>query len=333
MTVTTEQKVGFFFLMGLIVLAVIIELVEDWNPLRKEYPYYTHFSSSVGLKVGDPVRMAGVEVGKIMTIGIEGLRVKVDFIVYEETEIRSDSTARVRQMNLLGGQFLGLDFGSLNAAILPPGSEIQSAEGTNIDELITSFDQNQRKLFDQIDSIFAKIDNGEGMLGKMLSDDTLYDDLTEAVSSLSKITSKLADTDVAGDLVETLANMRTLTERLKNGEGTLGRMLTDEELYVTVQEAFADLGAVAEKIKNGDGTLGKLLNDQQAYDDLQQTLANFRSISDKIESGQGTLGKLVNDQDLYHDAKTTLNKIEKAADGLNDSGAISALGTVSGALF
>ena len=76
-----------------------------------------------------------------------------------------------------------------------------------------------------------------------------------------------------------------------------------------------------------------MLTEDKAYDDLQQTLANLRSITDKIESGQGTIGKLVNDPDLYHDAKTTINKIEKAADGLNDSGAVSALGTVAGTLF
>ena len=86
MTITTEQKVGLFFLFALIILAVIIELVEDWDPLRVQNSYHTYFNSSVGLKVGDPVRMAGVAVGKIEEISIDGLQVKVDFLVDEETE-------------------------------------------------------------------------------------------------------------------------------------------------------------------------------------------------------------------------------------------------------
>lgn len=333
MTISTEQKVGLFFLFALIILAVIIELVEDWDPFRKQYAYHTHFSSSVGLKVGDPVRMAGVEVGKIEKIGIDGLQVRVDFVVNEETEIRTDSIASVRQLNLLGGQFLGLGFGTASNDILPPESKVISVEGTNIDQLITNLDRNQRQLFTKIDSIVTKIDNGEGLVGMLLTDTELSHDIKNAVESLTRLVSSLAESDAAQDLADTLDNLTAITASLRNGEGTLGRLVTEEELYDNVNNAFADISAVAEKIKAGEGLLGKMLTDDQAYVDLQQTLANLKSITDKIETGQGTLGKLVNDPDLYHDAKTTINKIEKAADGLNDSGAVSALGTVAGTLF
>lgn len=332
-TMTTEQKVGLFFLTALILLAVIIELVEDWDPFRSQFAYHTYFESAVGLKVGDPVRMAGVEVGKIESIRIDGLKVRVDFMVDESTEIRTDSIARVRQMNLLGGQFLGLDFGSLSEAILPPGAKIISEEGTNIDQLVTRLDKNQQELFGKVDSIVGKIDRGEGMLGMMLNDNELAANLKTSVDSLSRIATSLSDSNLVDDLSETIDNLSAITDDLRNGQGTLGRLLSDDDLYENVNKAFDDLAAISKKIKDGEGTLGKMLNDDQVYDDLQKSLANLRSISDKIEAGEGTLGKLVNDPDLYHDAKTTINKIEKAADGLNDSGAVSALGTVAGTLF
>ena len=334
MTITTEQKVGIFFLVALIILAVVIELVEDWDPLRKQHAYHTHFSSAVGLKVGDPVMMAGVEVGKIEVISIEGVQVKVDFMVDESTEIRTDSIASVRQMNMLGGQFLGLDFGSPSKAVLPPESEISSKEGTNIDQLVTSLDANQKEMFGKFNSLAVKIENGEGVLGMLMTDNGLSDDLKLAVESLSKFSSVLSKSDAADDLIETLSNLSALSAGLRKGEGSLGKLMTDEELYQNVNNTFADLSSIAKKIKEGEGLVGKILNDDdQTYNDLQQTLANLRSISDKIESGQGSLGKLINDPSLYHDAKTTLNKVEKAADGLGDSSAVSALGTVVGTLF
>ncbi len=333
MTITTEQKVGLFFIFALIILAVIIELVEDWDPFRVQHSYHTHFNSSVGLKVGDPVRMAGVAVGKIENISIDGLQVRVDFLVDEGTEIRTDSIARVRQLNLLGGQFLGIGFGSITESIVSPGSKLTSAEGTNIDQLVTSLNKNQQQLFDKIDSIVTKIDNGEGLVGMLLTDTELSHDIKNAVDSLTKLMSSLSASDAANDLAETLDNLNAITATLRKGEGTLGRLVYEDELYTNVNNAFADLSAVAKKINDGDGLLGKMLTEDQAFTDLQQTLANLRSITDKIESGEGTLGKLINDPDLYHDAKTTINKIEKAADGLNDSGAVSALGTVAGTLF
>jgi phospholipid/cholesterol/gamma-HCH transport system substrate-binding protein len=334
MTMTTEQKVGLFFLTALVILAVIIELVENWDPFRKQYAYYTHFKSAIGLKVGDPVRMAGVEVGKIERIGIDGLLVRVDFMVDDSTEIRTDSIALVRQMNMLGGQFLGLDFGSKSKDVLPPNSEVKSKEGTNIDELITSLDKNQKELFLKFNSLAGKIEDGDGVLSMLLNDTELSSDLKSTVRSLSKVASALSGSNAGEDLVATIDNLNAITAGLRNGDGTLGRLMTDDELYSNLNSAFADLSVVAENIKSGKGLLGKLINeDDKTYADLQQTLENLRSISDKINSGEGTFGKLVNDSDLYYDAKTTLNKVEKAADGLSDSSAVSALGTVVGTLF
>ncbi len=62
-------------------------------------------------------------------------------------------------------------------------------------------------------------------------------------------------------------------------------------------------------------------------------MTSARSIAEKIDKGEGTLGKIVNDDSLYRDARTTLNKVEKAAEGISDSGPISALGTVVGTMF
>ena len=50
MAVSTEQKVGLFFLATLILLAVMIELVEDWRPFEDQYAYVSYFNYAVGLK-------------------------------------------------------------------------------------------------------------------------------------------------------------------------------------------------------------------------------------------------------------------------------------------
>ena len=196
MKINTEQKVGLFFIVALIALAVMIELVEDWQPFEKQIDYHTYFTSAVGLKIGDPVRMAGVEVGKIDSIAIDGLQVRVNFRVNEEIAIREDSTAMVRQLNLLGGQFLGLDFGNPESAVLPPGSEVRSIEGANIDELVTSLDKNQKQLFGKMDQIVDKINNGDGLIGKLVNDDAMYEDLKSAISSLRNIATGLEKHDI-----------------------------------------------------------------------------------------------------------------------------------------
>lgn len=333
MQMTTEQKVGLFFIVGLVLLAIVIELVQNWNPFRTEYPFHTHFTSTVGLKVGDPVRLAGVEVGKITDISIDRVHVRVDFTVEEGTILLTESVATIRQLNLLGGQYLGLEFGPADAAPLPPDSEVKSVQSTNIDELITKLDKNQQLLFDKVISVVDKVDRGEGMVGKLINDDALYYDLKSAVESLSRITNTLEEDGAADNLSASLANISDISGKLRRGEGTIGRLLSDDEVYQSLKKALDDLEMITGKASEGDGLMAKLLNDGEMYEDLKSTVASMKKVADRIEKGEGALGKLINDPDLYYDAKTTLNKLEKVADSMGNTGTISALGTVTGVLF
>src|SRR5512139_2843332 len=118
MALSTEKKVGLFFILGLILFGVMLELGGQWNPFEKAIRYNTFLTSVTGLKTGDPVRLAGVEVGKITGINVIDGKVKVDFEVKKGTKVRTDSVASLRMTNLLGGQFLGLSFGTPSAPLL-----------------------------------------------------------------------------------------------------------------------------------------------------------------------------------------------------------------------
>ena len=87
------------------------------------------------------------------------------------------------------------------------------------------------------------------------------------------------------------------------------------------------------KVSRGEGTLGKLVNEDELYQDVREGVGRINSITTKIDEGQGTIGRLVNEDDLYRDAKTTLHKVEKTVDGMSDTGPLSALGVVLGTLF
>lgn len=362
MAMSIEKKVGIFFLLALIVLGGMIELVEDWRPFETQHDYRTYFNSAVGIKVGDPVRMAGVEVGKIRGIGIEDSKVRIDFYVIDGTTVRNDAIAEVRQTNLLGGQFLGLTFGSDDSPVLPPGSEVQSRDGANIDQLITNFDRNQERVLGalgdlveetreplaeaarQVESIVRKIDQGEGSLGRLVNDPRLYDDVQVAVADLKAILGRLergegtlgrllTDPVLYEDARGTVANLRAISDRVREGQGTVGRLFVEEQIYADASDALANLREITGKANGGQGSLGKMINDEALYDEANGAFARIRSVATKIDEGEGTLGRLVNEEDIYRDAKTTLNKVEKAVDGMRDQGPLSALGVVLGTLF
>jgi phospholipid/cholesterol/gamma-HCH transport system substrate-binding protein len=349
MAKSLERKVGFFFLVGLIVLTVMLEIGEKWNPFEKHISYTTYLSSITGLKLGDPVRLAGVDVGRIAEIKVLDDKVRIDFNVKPGTRIKTDAVASVRLTNLLGGQFLGISFGSSNAPLLPPGGTVTGKDTANIDVIvdnvseltrdtktfINNLNQNQEEVIGKIstildenrgnlhgaitnlNSITGKFDRGDGSLAMLLNDKTLYKNANETTASLKNITGKI-----------------------DRGEGTIGKLVHDDTLYKDAKGAVAgmndsmkDVKEIAAKINSGQGTMGRLVNDESLYTELKDTSKNINQITRKINEGEGTLGKLVNEDSLYRDATATLKKTEKAMEGLGDSGPISVLGSVIGTLF
>jgi phospholipid/cholesterol/gamma-HCH transport system substrate-binding protein len=356
MAFSVEKKVGFFFVVCLVILGTLLEVGEKWNPFEKKVLFKTYLSSVTGLKAGDPVRLSGVDVGRIKAISVQDNKIEILFEVKPGTRIKTDSVASLRLTNLLGGQFLGISFGSPGAPLLEPGGTVKGKDTANIDvivdnvsdltkdakEFINSLNKNQNEVLQKVSailddnrvnlresvanfrSISEKFDRGEGSLALLLNDKTLYNNANDATEKLKNI-----------------------TDKIDRGEGTVGMLINDPTLYNDAQAtlsslkggvndlnaAMKDFKEIAAKVNNGEGTVGKLINDDSLYTELKDASKNIREVAQKINSGEGTLGKLVNEDKLYRDTTAAMKKVEKAAEGLGDSGPISVLGSIIGTLF
>jgi len=145
----------------------------------------------------------------------------------------------------------------------------------------------------------------------------------------------------------TMTNLQEITSKVNSGEGTIGRLVNDPQLYnelvSTVQDIknaaagakdfMANAQGIIDQVKSGQGTLGALIYDDTTGENIKATVANFRAVSDKIANGEGTLGKLINDDQLFQSAQSTLKKADRALDGMSDSGPITAVGIVANSLF
>jgi phospholipid/cholesterol/gamma-HCH transport system substrate-binding protein len=100
-----------------------------------------------------------------------------------------------------------------------------------------------------------------------------------------------------------------------------------------LQETAASARLVISNVNAGQGSLGKLLTDDTLYQATTASMTNLNQIMFKINQGNGTIGKLVNDQEFYKNAKMSLQKLDKAADSLEDTGPLSVIGTMVGHLF
>lgn len=140
---------------------------------------------------------------------------------------------------------------------------------------------------------------------------------------------KSLDTREFDDVVQqgysTLASLNGIFKKLDGildavqvGKGTIGKLLSDDELYKKVIGIVDETHRVIAALDSQEGTLGKLMHDDSLYTDLRGTLARVNTLTDGLQQGDGTLGKLLKDPALYNDTRATIADVRQLLAGLNE---------------
>lgn len=118
-------------------------------------------------------------------------------------------------------------------------------------------------------------------------------------------------------LEQLLSNLRSLTGSLANGEGAIGKLVTDDDLYERVVVTTSELARTLHEINTSQGTFGRLLNDPALYDQLTATLARLDQVAGQLSDENGTLGKLVHSDSLYNALTGTVGRADSVLTSLD----------------
>lgn len=121
----------------------------------------------------------------------------------------------------------------------------------------------------------------------------------------------LANERLLNQLTDTLGSTHNLLSKIEKGEGTMGKLFTDEVLFDELKGTVTNANNILGKMSRGEGTMGKLIQEEELFLQLKDTVTNANAILGKMNRGEGTLGKLISSDDLYQDIKRmTLNLTE-----------------------
>lgn len=327
-------RVGLFFLLGVALTWVTFETLSGGRVLQdKGYTLVAGFESLKELKQGDEVRMAGVKIGEVANTRLAndraaGRRAEAVLRINSNVKIKSDATAAIVMAGLIGTNYISIDLGSAEAADLPAGAEIRTKTTPDLNAVMS-----------QIGQLGQKLEGALGNIGTALAGDASKPGLVQKLDQLV--------TENRDSLRATTSNLQQITDKVNRGEGTLGKIINDpklhDELVATIGEIKSAAGeaktfvanaqAIVNEVKSGKGAIGALVFDQKVGDDVRASVANLRSVSDKIAKGEGTLGKLLGDDTIARDVQAIMKKADRALDGLDDSGPITAVGVVANGLF
>jgi len=334
----TETKVGIFVVVGIIALTYFTVRVGRIAVREAGYRVYAQVESAAGLDKNSPVRIAGVEVGKVESIALDGTKAKITLQLPLNVKIPAGSKVYVKSAGLLGEKYIEIAAGAGSELVKADGALEEGGPAVDVDRVLTQLSAiggdiqavthslksalggekgeksikevvaNTEKTMANLQNITQTIERGEGTFGKLVKDEKLYREVQETVGSLKQTASAL--------------NQVALT--VEKGEGTLGRLVKDETLYREAKETVASLNQVAKSIEKGEGTLGKLAKDDALYEqtkatmeEARQTFANLKQVTESIEKGEGTLGKLVKDEALYVQTKETMEEAKQTLAALN----------------
>jgi phospholipid/cholesterol/gamma-HCH transport system substrate-binding protein len=316
---TLETKLGIFVVLVVLAAWAIMETLGGLQMFQGGYRVNALFSSAQDLKVGDNVKMAGVDIGRVEGISLTNQSVEVAMKIHPGIVVKTDSKASVRFTGLMGQNFVAITFGSTEAPQVTDGTVLQTEEQPDLNAVMV-------KLNDAADGIKRF---GDAFSGDKISN--LVGPLVDFVKQNS------------GNIGGAISNIDNISAQIASGQGTVGKLIYTDTLYTSAlgtvtnlqdtlteaRSAVTDVHSIIVGITNGQGTVGKLVTDESLYNATTASMTNLNQILLKIVQGQGTIGKLVNDKEFYTNAKVTLQKVDKAADSLEDQGPLTVIGIMA----
>ncbi len=313
--VTMEMVVGAFMLTALLGLGYFTIMLSKQALFTNKYPMTVHFPRVMGLRDGDSVVVRGMPIGKVGELKLDPKELNSVHVLLSldyPIRLRRDYRITIEATSILGGRQLQIYEGTPASELVPENTALKGEPPIDLmkdaSEAVAAIRKaliedgvidNLKSSIAQFQEVMARVNQGKGTLGRLLSDDdTLYKDIAATVVSLRK-----------------------MSDRLDKGEGTLGKLLSsDDTLYRDLSASVASLKSISQRLEKGEGTLGKLLSsDEQPYEDLKASIASLKAIAAQIEKGDGSLGKFVKDETLYLDAKGLVNEVRAAVDDFRET--------------
>jgi len=295
-----ETRLGVFVVLAVFAAIFIIEIIGGTDVFQRGYRVSAQFDTVQELKEGDSVKMAGVEIGRVEKIALADGKVAVTLKLHSDAVVKTDSQAVIKFAGLMGQNFVAISFGSPDAPKAVDGAVLATAEQPDLSAIMAKLDsaaggianvaksfsgdsinnllgpltdlikQNSARItatLSNMDSISGQIASGQGTVGKVIYEQTLYNSALDTVTNLQ----------------DAVTQAKQLLNGISSGQGTLGKLATDDALYNSTEASMTNLNQILLKINQGNGTMGKLVNDQEFYKNAKLSLQKLDKAADSLE--------------------------------------------------
>ena len=315
-----KLRVGVLAIASMIILAIVIVLITGNTHLfESKAKIYTYLNDAAALQVGAPVNLDGIPIGKVNAITLSGskeprrlVRIEMEIPEQQLRNIPLDSISSISAANVLGTKYINIKSGKSETSVRP-GQEIPSLNTAEFEDVVQqgyAVLASLQGIIARVDRIVSIVESGNGSIGKLLVDETLYNKVLKIVDEAQKVAQAfetdqgtlgklLYSTEMYDNVKASLNRMDELLQGLQEGQGTAGKFLKDPAIYNEIQRTTEDIHKLVSDLNEGKGTAGKLLKSDDLANQLKATMGRIDVLLDKVNSGQGTIGQLLVNSQMY----------------------------------
>lgn len=284
--------VGLFVFLGLsFFIAGIVMVGNMLGTFRNKMEVICLFDDVNGLQTGNNVWFSGVKVGTVGDMRFNDksqVEVHINIETKTQQHIRKDASVRISNDGLMGNKILIIFGGTFASPEVNDGDTLLVQKTLSTEGLMNTLQENNKNLLAitaDIKVISKKIVAGEGTLGKLLADETVYNQINASTASLQQASAK------AQELMNTLAAFGLGL----NKKGSLANDLTtDTIVFNSIKTSVIHLQQIADTANvlmtnlkqasnNPNTTMGVLIHDEEAGAQLKETIKNLESSSQKLD--------------------------------------------------
>jgi phospholipid/cholesterol/gamma-HCH transport system substrate-binding protein len=290
--------VGLFVLVGLIFLAIgILTIGNLHETFTSKIRVNTVFEDVSGLQTGNNVWFSGVKIGTVKKVRFHGKsQVRVLMSIDEDAQqyIRRDAKVKVSTDGLIGNRILIIYGGTPASDMIQEDDTLKAEKTLSTEDMMNTFQEsnvNVQEITNDLKKITSKLSKGEGSIGKLMNDETIYKDITATTASLRKASEK------AQGLMTSLSQFG---DKL-NDKGTFANdLITDTVMFKSLKASVIQLQQMAdsasvmiddlkEASRNPRSPVGVMLYDEETGKHLKESMKNLESSSAKLDEDLAAL--------------------------------------------
>lgn len=283
--------VGLFVFIGLLILLGGILMVGNLrNTFQDKMRVVSLFDDVSGLKIGNNVWLSGVKIGTVSELRFYGksqVEVSLNIETKAQQYIRKDSKVKISSDGFIGNKIFVIYGGTGSAGEVQEGDTLEVGKTFSSEEMMNTLQENNKNLLaitTDFKIISKKLVAGEGTMGKLLNDSSVYTNINAAAATLQSASVKAQQ--VLGSLASFSAGL--------NKKGTLANELTtDTVVFGSLKASVLQLQQIADtttrfitqlkKAGNNPNTpIGVMIHDEETGAHLKETIRNLESSSKKL---------------------------------------------------